>query len=387
VRQQRVLLQLQGKLASLVFGMLSGIHKLRGAGAEARAFSLWANLFSEMRQKTVSVRRVANFQAAFNATFAVVTLMTLFAALYFWPEIELSVSEFLAFSAAFGQFQAASLSLIGLLSGVLGMVPLYERLRPILEAVPEVDEAKTVPGDLSGDLELNQVSFRYDVNGPLILNEVSVKARPGEFIALVGPSGSGKSTTLRLILGFEQPESGSIFFDGQDLPALDGQSVRRQMGVVLQNGRPMAGDIYQNIVGNTNLGIDEAWEAAEMAGLKEDIQNLPMGMHTLISEGGAGFSGGQVQRLMIARAVVHRPRIVLFDEATSALDNKTQEKVIESLERLKATRIVVAHRLSTIRNADRIYVLDNGRVIEEGSFDELMERGGTFAELAARQIA
>ncbi|HEY7214342.1 MAG TPA: ATP-binding cassette domain-containing protein, partial [Thermoanaerobaculia bacterium] len=209
----------------------------------------------------------------------------------------------------------------------------------------------------------------------------------GEFVALVGPSGAGKSTCLRLILGFERPAAGSIYFDGQDLSGLAVQSVRRQIGVVLQTGRPMAGSIFSNIVGSSNLGIDAAWEAARMAGLEEDIKAMPMGMHTVISEGAETFSGGQKQRILIARAIVHRPRIILFDEATSALDNRTQEIVSRSLEGLKATRIVIAHRLSTIQNADRIYVVEAGRVVEEGTYSELLRRGGLFARLAERQIA
>jgi ABC-type bacteriocin/lantibiotic exporter with double-glycine peptidase domain len=253
--------------------------------------------------------------------------------------------------------------------------------------VPEVDESKAEPGDLSGEIELSHISFRYQEDGPLILDDLSVRAGPGEFIALVGPSGSGKSTCLRLILGFERPTAGSIYFDGQDLAGLAVQSVRRQIGVVLQTGRPMAGSLFSNIIGSSNLGIDDAWEAARMAGLEEDIKAMPMGMHTVVSEGAETFSGGQKQRILIARAIVHRPRIVLFDEATSALDNRTQEIVSRSLERLKATRIVIAHRLSTIQNADRIYVVEAGRVVEQGSYQELLRGNGPFARLAERQIA
>ena len=387
MQHQRRLLKLQGKLASLVFGLLTGIQKLRGAGAEARALSLWAERFGEMRATTLKARRLANGHTAFSASYAIITTMALYAGMSYWSEINLSVSDFLAFGAAFGQFQAAALSLIRLTSSVLTMIPLYERLKPVIQTPPEVDDSKTEADRLSGDIELAHVSFRYDPKGPLILNDVSIRANPGEMIALVGPSGSGKSTSLRLLLGFELPEAGSIYYDGQDFPSLNAASVRRQIGVVLQNGQPMTGDIFTNIVGTSNLGMTEAWEAARMAGLEEDIKALPMGMHSLVSESGGGFSGGQIQRLMIARAVVHRPRILFFDEATSALDNRTQEIVSESLERLKATRIVVAHRLSTIRNADRIYVMVRGRVTEEGTYDELMALGGTFADLAARQIA
>ncbi len=387
LRHQRELLRIEGKIASLVFGLIRGISKLRTSGAEKRAYALWAERFTEQRQRTFRARKLANFQAAFNAVYGVAASLALFAMMGLAMEDGLAVSRFLAFSAAFGQVQAAALTFVSLISGLLTMVPLYERLSPILEEVPEVDESKIEAGELSGDIELSHVFFRYQDDGPLILDNVSFHARPGELVALVGPSGAGKSTGLRLLLGFEQPSAGSIYYDGQDLASLDLQSVRRQIGAVLQNSLPMSGDIFSNIVGSSNLGIDAAWEAARMAGLEDDIQAMPMGMHTIISEGAGTFSGGQIQRLMIARAIVNRPRIIFFDEATSALDNRTQDIVARSLERLKATRIVVAHRLSTIRNADRIYVIDGGRVVEAGSYEELEEHGGHFSRLVERQIA
>ncbi|HTG33396.1 MAG TPA: NHLP bacteriocin export ABC transporter permease/ATPase subunit [Thermoanaerobaculia bacterium] len=387
IRHQRALLDLQGKIASLLFGLINGIAKLRVAGAEARAYARWAERFAEQRRRTLAAQRAANIQAAYNAVYGVLTSLVIFAVVGYASTETMPIGEFLAFSAAFGQFLAAALSLVSAFSSVLTMVPLYERLSPILETVPEVDQSKAEPGDLAGEIEFSHVSFRYQGDGPLILDDVSFRAGPGEFIALVGPSGAGKSTCLRLILGFEKPTSGSIYFDGQDLAGLAVQSVRRQIGVVLQTGRPMAGSIFSNITGSSNLGIDDAWEAARAAGLEEDIKAMPMGMHTVISEGAETFSGGQKQRILIARAIVNRPRIILFDEATSALDNRTQEIVSRSLERLKATRIVIAHRLSTIQNADRIYVVDGGRVVEEGSYQDLLQRGGAFARLAERQIA
>lgn len=387
LRHQRALLAVEGKIASLVFGMIRGIAKLRTGGAEARAYALWAERFTEQRSLAFRAQGLANVQAVFNVMYGVLATLALFAAMGVALESGLSVSRFLAFSAAFGQVQATSLGFASLISGLLSIVPLYERLSPILREVSEVDETKITAGELSGDIELSQVSFRYHDDGPLILNHVSFRARPGELVALVGPSGSGKSTCLRLLLGFEQPRTGSIYYDGQDLASLDPQSVRRQIGVVLQNSRPMSGDIFNNIVGASGLGIDAAWEAARMVGLEDDIKAMPMGMHTIISEGAGTFSGGQVQRLMIARAIIHRPRIVYFDEATSALDNRTQDVVSRSLERLKATRLIVAHRLSTVRNADRIYVIEDGKAIEEGTYDKLIGQGGLFARLASRQVA
>jgi NHLM bacteriocin system ABC transporter ATP-binding protein len=387
LRHQRQLVHLEGKIASLLLGFLGGVAKLRVGGAEQRAFSLWAERFAEQRERAIRSQKAAILLGSINATYGVVTSLAIFAMVGFSAEETLSIGEFLAFYAAFGQFLAAALAMIGAFSSVLTIVPVWERLQPILGEVPEVDPSKPDAGELDGDIEFSHVSFRYQEDGPLILDDVSFKAAPGEFIALVGPSGAGKSTCLRMVLGFEKPVSGSIYFDGQDLSSLSLQSVRRQLGVVLQTGRPMAGDIYRNIVGSSNLGIDDAWEAARMAGLEEDIKAMPMGMHTVISEGAETFSGGQKQRLLIARAVVTRPRIILFDEATSALDNRTQEIVSRSLEGLKATRIVIAHRLSTIINADHIYVMQGGRVVEAGTYEELVRQGGLFAQLVARQVA
>jgi NHLM bacteriocin system ABC transporter ATP-binding protein len=388
LRHQRELLRLQGRMSGLLFGLINGVAKLRVAGAEARAYARWAEGFAQQRHRTFAVQRAANLQISFNAVYGVLASLVIFAAAGFSAEsAALPLGEFLAFNAAFGQFLASTLAMVGVLSSILVLVPVYERLSPILETVPEVDESKVEPGELAGDIEFSHVSFRYHADGPLILDDVSFRARPGEFIALVGPSGAGKSTCLRLILGFEKPFSGSIYFDGQDLASLAVRSVRRQIGVVLQSGRPMAGSIVSNILGSASLGIDDAWEAARLADLEEDIKAMPMGMHTVISEGAETFSGGQKQRILIARAIVRRPRIVLFDEATSALDNRTQDVVSRSLERLKATRIVIAHRLSTIQNADRIYVFEGGRVVEEGTYQELIRKGGAFARLAERQIA
>jgi NHLM bacteriocin system ABC transporter ATP-binding protein len=386
LRHQRALLELEGKIASLLFGLINGIGKIRVAGAEARAFARWAERFAEQRRRAFAAQRAANAQTSFNAVYGVLTSLAIFAIVGLSSEETMPLGEFLAFNAAFGQFLGASLSLVSVFSTILVLVPLYERLEPILTAVPEVDESKADPGELSGEIEFSHVSFRYQADGPLILDDVSFRAGPGEFIALVGPSGAGKSTCLRLIVGFERPHSGSIYFDGQDLAGLAVQGVRRQIGVVLQSGRPMAGSLFSNIVGSSNLGIDAAWEAARMAGLEDDIKAMPMGMHTVISEGAETFSGGQKQRIQIARAIVHRPRIILFDEATSALDNRTQETVSRSLEGLKATRIVIAHRLSTIQNADRIYVIQGGRVVEEGTYADLLRKNGPFARLAERQI-
>lgn len=395
VRHQRRQYSIRGKISGLVLQLITGVNKLRVAGAEDHAFKVWARGFSEQKRVSFQVGRVANFLAVFNAGYPVITSITIFGVMYALKAVsdatngdfKMSTGDFLAFNAAFGMFLTAMLALSSASLSILSIVPMYERLKPIITTPPEIDDAKSYPGELMGEIEVFHVNFRYKADGPLILKNVSLKIRPGEFIAFVGGSGSGKSTLLRLLLGFEKPEAGNVYYDGQDLATLDLREVRQQLGVVLQTSRLVPTDIYRNIVGASPLTIDDAWEAARMAGLEDDIKNMPMGMHTVVSEGGGTFSGGQRQRLMIARAIVNRPRILFFDEATSALDNRTQKIVTDSLDAMHATRIVVAHRLSTIINADRIVVLEQGRIVEEGSYKDLLERGGHFAELAKRQIA
>ena len=251
--------------------------------------------------------------------------------------------------------------------GILRVIPIYERLRPILEEPAEVEEGRQHPGELSGAIEVSHLHFRYEKDGPLIIDDVSFRIEPGEFVAFVGGSGSGKSTIMRMLLGFERPEAGTIYYDNQDLNSLDLRAVRQQVGVVLQDSQLLPTDIFRNIVGTSSKTVDDAWAAAEAAGLADDIKAMPMGMHTMISQGGGTFSGGQRQRLMIARAVVDKPRILFLDEATSALDNQTQAHVTESMAQLHATRIAVAHRLSTIVDADRIFVLEKSVIVETGS--------------------
>lgn len=387
LRYQRQVAEDQSKLSGKVLQFITGITKLRVAGAESKAFEIWAKEFSAQRQLQFKARRVGNALSTFNAAFPVIVSMVVFGIMISREDAVMQTGDFVAFNAALGTFIGSMLSMTGAFAAVLMAVPFYEQARPILEAIPEVDTTKADPGELSGAIEVQHVSFRYDPEGPLTLKNVSLEARPGEFVALVGPSGSGKSTVLRLLLGFEEPEAGAVYYDGQDLEGLDHQALRRQVGVVLQSGGLMSGDLFTNITGSSVATMDDAWEAARMAGFDEDIKQMPMGMHTVVSEGGSTLSGGQRQRLMIARAIVNRPRLLFFDEATSALDNRTQAVVSESLERLQATRIVVAHRLSTIMNADRIYVIDKGQVVQQGTYEALLHEGGVFGELARRQLA
>jgi len=394
VRKFRPLLALQGNIFGQTVQLINGISKLRVAGGEERAFASWSKNYSRQVKLELSTQNVEDAVALFNTV-----MPTLTSALLFWFTISLlteaqtsgesglTIGTFLAFNTAFGTFIKGATDVSNTVSGALQVVPQWKRAQPILETVPEVNLSKADPGKLMGRITVDHVTFRYRDDGPLTLDDVSIYAEPGEFIALVGGSGSGKSTIFRLLLGFETPQAGTIYYDGQDLSGLDVDAVRRQLGVVLQTGRIMSASIFENLASGAQITLDEAWEAARMAGLADDIAAMPMEMHTVISEGGGNLSGGQRQRLLIARALVLKPRILLFDEATSALDNRTQAIVSESLDKLQVTRMVIAHRLSTIRNAHRIYVLQAGRVVQQGSFEDLASQEGLFAQLMARQMA
>jgi NHLM bacteriocin system ABC transporter ATP-binding protein len=387
VRWQRQLYTVEQRLSSVVFQLLTGLPKLRVAAAEDRAFRVWAAEFTRSRTLATSARRIQNVITTFNAGFPLLCTVVIFAVVAGPMHSRLPIAAFLSFYVAFTLLLAATLQFTGVAITTMNVVPMLERLDPILATEPESTEQRADPGELSGRLAFSRVSFRYGEDGPLVLEDVTFSARPGEFLAIVGPTGCGKSTVLRLLLGFEQPTSGSVLYDGQDLTELDVTLVRRQCGVVLQNGALLAGTIKDNIVGSASYTLDDAWAAARMAGIDEEISAMPMGMHTGISEGTSTLSGGQRQRIMIARALVSRPRMVFFDEATSALDNPTQLIVAESTRHLNATRVVIAHRLSAVADADRILVLDRGRIVAEGSYEHLMaDRDGLFARLASRQM-
>lgn len=391
VRILRDVSRLGGRISGMTLQFINGIAKFRVAGTEARAFAVWAREFAQQRVLTMRARKISNVVSIFNSAFPVLAWAVIFFCASSLMKASdypiLTTGEFLAFVAAFGQFSTGALELSSALISVLNVIPLYERAKPILTSLPEVVPTQTAPPELTGSIDIHHLSFRYRDEGPLVLRDLSLGISAGQFVAFVGPSGSGKSTLFRLLLGFETPGSGAIYYDGQDLADLDVQAVRRQIGVVLQNARLMTGSIFRNIVGDGTHTIDDAWVAARLAGLEDDLKAMPMGMHTVVSEGGGGLSGGQRQRLLIARAIVHKPRIILFDEATSALDNRTQAIVSQSLKALNATRVVIAHRLSTVMRADRIHVLDKGSLVESGSYDELMAQGGLFTQMAKRQLS
>jgi ABC-type bacteriocin/lantibiotic exporter with double-glycine peptidase domain len=302
------------------------------------------------------------------------------------PRESISTGVFISFIAAYGAYMGASLQLARGAVAVWNAKPSWTRLAPLLKAVPEGAGLRRDPGGLTGAIDLTGVYFRYGVEAPFALQGLSLSIAPGEFVALVGPSGAGKSTVMRLLLGFEMPISGTVQYDHQDLRFLDLELFRRQIGVVLQNSALFPGTLYENIMGTVDGTMDDAWEAARNAGIEDDIKSMPMGMHTVVTEASSAFSGGQIQRIAIARALVGKPRILLFDEATSAVDNVTQAAITASLERLAVTRLVVAHRLSTVKKAHRIVVLNHGKVEQAGRYEDLVKAPGLFAEIARRQL-
>ena len=376
-------MELSSKESGLSYALISGVQKIKLSGAEMRAFAGWGNLYAEEAQLTYNPPMFLKINSVISSAISLAgTLMM------YWIAVSsgVSVADYYAFNTAYGMVSGAFISLAGMALTVAQIKPVMDMIEPILKAVPEISEGKQMITRLSGSIELDNVSFRYNENMPLVIDDLSLKIRPGQYVAIVGATGCGKSTLMRLMLGFESPQKGAVYVDGKDIAAVDLKSFRRNIGVVMQNGKLFTGDIFSNIIISAPwLTMDEAWHAAELSGIAEDIRRMPMGMHTMISEGSGGISGGQRQRLMIARAIAPKPKVLMFDEATSALDNLTQKTVSESLDSLKCTRIVIAHRLSTIKQCDRILVLDKGKIIEDGTYEKLIQRGGFFAELVARQ--
>ncbi|GAA2387469.1 NHLP bacteriocin export ABC transporter permease/ATPase subunit [Streptomyces coeruleofuscus] len=386
VRWQRRLVVLSNKLNNQAFQTLRGLPKLRVAAAENYAYAAWASQFARSRELQQKVGRIKNLTSVLGAVYLPLCTLLMFMLLAGPARGSMSAAAFLTFNTSVTMVLTSVTQLTNAFVSAVAALPLFEEIKPVLDATPEVRTASTRPGPLSGALEARRLSFRYSDDGPLVLDDVSFEVRPGEFVAVVGPSGCGKSTLLRLLIGFDRPVSGSVLYDGQDLAALDQSAVRRQCGVVLQHAQPFTGSILDVICGTEPYTPEEAMAAAEMAGLAEDIKRMPMGLHTIVSGSGA-VSGGQRQRLMIAQALIRRPRILFFDEATSALDNETQRTVIESTKALNATRIVIAHRLSTVLDADRVVVMEDGKVVQQGPPARLLaDTSGRLHELVRRQM-
>ncbi|MBQ8967172.1 NHLP bacteriocin export ABC transporter permease/ATPase subunit [Ruminococcus sp.] len=383
VRISKQQMELGAKEAGTTYAMISGVQKIKLAGAEKRFFARWLNEYSDCAELTYAPPTFIKINSVITTAIGLFSNIILF---FLAVKGGVDQSSYFAFTAAYGAVMGAFAALAAMALSAGRIKPILEMAEPFLKAEPETADNKEIVTKLTGGVELNNVYFRYGENSPYIVKDLSLKIKAGEYVAIVGRTGCGKSTLMRLLLGFEKPEKGAVFYDGKDLSRLDTGSLRRNIGSVMQNGGLFQGDIYSNIVISApHLTLEDAWAAAEVASIAEDIRAMPMGMQTLISEGQGGISGGQKQRLMIARAVAPKPKILILDEATSALDNKTQKQVSEALDKMGCTRIVIAHRLSTIRHCDRILVLEGGSIIEDGSYEELIAKNGYFAELVERQ--
>ena len=376
-------MELSAEESGMNYAMITGVQKIRLSGAEKRMFARWSKLYAEQLRVAYNPPIFLRANYAFGAIISLGGMLLMY---YLAVRSQVGVADYYAFNTAYGMVSGAFMSIAGIATTVAQFKPTIEMAKPIMDTIPEIAEGKPVIERLSGGIEISNVSFRYHEGMLNVIDDLSLKINAGQYVAIVGSTGCGKSTLLRLLLGFEKPQKGAIYYDGKDIAGIDLKSLRRKIGVVMQNGKLFHGDIFSNIIISApHLTMDEAWAAAEMAGIADDIRKMPMGMHTMISEGSGGISGGQRQRIMIARAIAPNPKIIMLDEATSALDNITQKIVSDSLDTLKCTRVVIAHRLSTIRECDRIIYLESGKIVEDGTYDELIALNGRFAELVERQ--
>jgi ABC-type bacteriocin/lantibiotic exporter with double-glycine peptidase domain len=373
----------EAKESGMTYAMITGVQKIKLAGAEKRVFAKWLNLYSAGAELVYNPPVFIKINSVISLGISLISNIILYSLAV---KSGISQSSYFAFTTAYGMLSGAFMTLSGMALSAARIKPILEMAEPFLNTEPETSDNKEIVTSISGGVELDHISFRYAEDLPLVIDDLSLKVKPGEYVAIVGKTGCGKSTLMRILLGFEKPERGSVRFDGKDINTLDLPSLRKRIGTVMQDAGLFQGEIYSNIVITApELTLADAWEAAEKAGIAADIREMPMGMNTVIGEGQGGISGGQRQRLMIARAIAPKPKLLMFDEATSALDNKTQKQVSEALDSMGCTRIVIAHRLSTIKHCDRIIVIDGGHIIEDGTYDDLIAANGYFAELVERQ--
>ena len=382
-RLNKEIMEVNAQERGLTYALINGVEKIRLSGAENRVYAKWMDLYTRGAAVKFNPWTLASLQGVFSTA---ITLAGTIVMYFIAVKTKVSVADYFAFNAAYAYISSALAAITSVAMTAATVKPSLELIRPLLDAEPEKHSGRESVASITGNIELSHVTFRYEKEGRKIIDDLSLKIPARQYVAIVGKTGCGKSTLLRLLLGFEKPESGAIFYDRKDIQTLDLGSVRKLIGTVLQEGELFGGSIYENItISAPNLSLKEAWEAAEIAGIADDIRAMPMGMSTVLQEGGGGISGGQKQRIMIARAVAPKPKLLLLDEATSALDNITQKQVSDALDRMRCTRIVIAHRLSTIRHCDRILVMDGGKIVEDGKYEELIKLGGVFAELVERQ--
>ena len=376
------------RLAGRLFQLINGISKLRVDGAEGSGFAVWARDYREQKRAELEIGSGEVHLRALAAALPLLAAAAVILVFTLSGPGTVAVGDFIVIYVLFLLYQTAVVRLGESVSVLAGVVPAFNQIRPLLAETPETGAEGQSVEVLGGDVVFDHVSFRYDADGPLILDDVSIKVRAGEFVAIAGESGAGKSTLFRLTLGLERPSSGSVYFDDRDLQHLDLKEVRRHIGVVPQMVRLHPQDLWDNIVGDhKGVTAEDAWRAIQLAAIDREISAMPMGMLTPVGASAAVTSGGESQRIRLAHALISDPRILLLDEATNWLDNDTQSRVLANLAGLTSTRIVIAHRVSTLRHADRIYVMQSGRIVQEGSFEELAATPGAFQDLVRRQVA
>ena len=386
LRIREKMAEYEGQASGKLLQIIHGIEKIKMAGAEERAVLEYSIPVTNEKQLDVKIERNEAVLHIFTDASSTVFSMILYY-LMVKTKMNLSIGSFMAFTTAFSAATGTATQFIQALVEYSQLKPIIQRIKPILSEQPETSDTKDMISNLDGSVSINHVTFGYDKTLPPVLNDITIHINSGEYVALVGSSGCGKSTLLKLLLGFETTDHGEILYNGKDINSLDLQSLRSQIGVVLQNGSLIGGSIFENItVVAKNPDIEKTWQILEEVGLKSDVEAMPMQLHTVMNEFGSTISGGQMQRILIARAIYNDPPIVYFDEATSALDNVTQSKVCKSLEKRKMTRLVIAHRLSTVRECDRIIVIDHGSIVEEGTYEQLMNLKGQFYTMAQRQL-
>ena len=383
IKVSRKQMRLSAKENGTSYAIISGIQKIRLAGAEKRAFAKWANDYAKSSRPLYNPPLIIRLSAAISLAIGLIGQIIIYVIA---SKNSIDVSSFMAFTASFGSLSAAASSASEISNTLARVRPVLDMARPILEAEEEDNRDKKIIETLKGNIKLDHLTFRYDENERNILEDINLEIHEGEYVGVVGKTGCGKSTLVRLLLGFEKPTEGTIYYDKNDISTLNLQSLRSKIGSVTQNGGIFHADIMSNIlITAPHLKEEDAWEAATTAGIASDIREMPMKMKTVISEGQGGISGGQKQRIMIARAIVNKPKVLIFDEATSALDNVTQNNIAESINKLNCTRIVIAHRLSTIKHCDRIIYMEDGKIMESGNYEELIAKKGKFFELVERQ--
>lgn len=371
------------KEGGMVYSLINGIQKIKVAGAEKRMFAKWSDQYTKASTYLYKLPPIIKFEATIVLVISLIGNIVIY---YIALKDKIEVSNFMAFESAYGLISLAFMNFVTITKLVADTFATFKSVKPILDIEPEIKENKQPIKTLNGQIELNNIYFRYTESMPYIINDLSLKINKGDYVAIVGKTGCGKSTLIRILLAFEKPERGGVYFDGKDINSIDPKSLRKNIGVVLQNGKLFTGSIYENIsIASENLSMDEAWEIAKIAGIYDDIKKMPMGMNTYLYEGQSNISGGQKQRILIARAIASNPKVLIFDEATSALDNITQNKISTALDKLKCTRIVIAHRLSTIKHCNKIIVLNDGKVAEVGTYKELMKKSTIFKDLVKRQ--